>query len=142
MLDTIRTYEQEISKCLFEIRQTENRTAFSKLREVLKDKDDIIEYFNKGEKSEIKFQVVTQVLNLVLSYLRILLTYIKRSNEFDMIEVEGSSLIKLLQSLQPDFSHFSSTFSLFNSIPLNYRLSLRIYSSVLILSYYGGTNQP
>lgn len=78
--DTCSKLSYEAKKCL-------SAPYYTRLRKVMDDKNDIVNSFLKGEKSYLKEKIVEQSLNLVISYLKLLANFSKRSKELSSIDV-------------------------------------------------------
>ncbi|HHW31247.1 MAG TPA: hypothetical protein GXX20_06180 [Clostridiaceae bacterium] len=64
-----------------------NTAQNQKLRKIMEDKDDIVNSFFRGERSFLKEKVVEQTLNLVASYIRLLMNYAIRSKELEEMDI-------------------------------------------------------
>jgi len=64
-----------------------NTAQNQKLRKIMEDKDDIVNSFFRGERSFLKEKVVEQTLNLVASYIRLLMNYAIRSRELEEMDI-------------------------------------------------------
>ena len=64
-----------------EAKRIVNSTYLKKLRKVMDDKDSIMNSFFKGEHGYLKEKIVEQTLNLVVSYVRLLVNFCVRSKE-------------------------------------------------------------
>jgi len=64
-----------------------NTSQNQKLRKMMEDKDDIVNSFFRGERSFLKEKVVEQTLNLVASYIKLLMNYAIRSKELEEMDI-------------------------------------------------------
>jgi hypothetical protein len=83
----IEALNDSCSKLSYEAKKCLSAPYYTRLRKVMDDKNDIVNSFLKGEKSYLKEKIVEQSLNLVISYLKLLANFSKRSKELSSIDV-------------------------------------------------------
>jgi hypothetical protein len=65
-----------------------NNTYQQKLGRVIGDKDEIVNSFFRGERSYLKEKIVEQTLNLVVSYLKLLINFCIRNRELSSVNMD------------------------------------------------------
>jgi hypothetical protein len=83
----IRNLNYMSIKLFSEAKKHTNSTYQQKLRKVVEDKNEMVESFFRGEPSMLKERIVEQALNLVVSYIRLLTNFCKRSRELSNVDV-------------------------------------------------------
>jgi hypothetical protein len=73
-----------------EAKKHTNAAYSQKLKNIMDDKDDIINSFFRGEKSYLKEKIVEQTLNLVVSYIRLLTNFCIRNRELSEFNASES----------------------------------------------------
>ncbi len=74
-------------KLSYEAKKCLSAPYYARLRKVMDDKNDILKSFLEGERGYLKERIVEQALNLVISYLKLLANFSKRSKELAGMDV-------------------------------------------------------
>ncbi len=83
----IQELDKKCSSLSYEAKKCLSAAYYPRLRKVMDDKKDIVDSFIKGERGYLKERIVEQTLNLVISYLKLLANFSKRSKELTNMDV-------------------------------------------------------
>ncbi|MDP4180648.1 MAG: hypothetical protein Q8942_06120 [Bacillota bacterium] len=78
------------NKCVelaYESKKYINSAYYARLRKVMDQKNDILNSYYNGEQGYLKGKIVEQTLNLLMTYLKLLINYFKRSRELSAIDI-------------------------------------------------------
>jgi len=80
-IDNIKELNYRAKRLFYDVRNTADNRHYLKMRKVMEDKNSIYESFFNGEYDPIKERILTQALNLTVSYISILKNYTIRLKE-------------------------------------------------------------
>ncbi|MCX7841941.1 MAG: hypothetical protein N2489_02565 [Clostridia bacterium] len=86
-ISRIRQLDRECQKLGYEARRVLNQAHYQKLKKVMESKNEIVSSFFRGESSYLKERIVEQTLNLVASYIKLLINYSKRTRELNQTDL-------------------------------------------------------
>lgn len=74
-------------KLFSQARKHADNVYMQRLKRVMEDKDDIVDSFFRGERSFLREKIVEQTLNLVVSYIKLLMNFCIRSRELSGVNI-------------------------------------------------------
>lgn len=84
---SIKELDSECMSLSHEAKKCLSAAHYPRLKKVMDDRKDIVDSFFKGERGFMKEKIVEQTLNLVISYLKLLANFSKRSKELTNTDV-------------------------------------------------------
>ena len=83
----LKELNQKCIQLAYEAKRYVNSAYYARLKRVMDQRTDILNSYFNGEKSYLKGKIVEQTLNLLLSYLKLLINFAKRSRELSNIDI-------------------------------------------------------
>lgn len=86
-IDGIRKLSLDCNDLYNRVRKTVDRQALIKIREILQEKDELMNLFYQDKEDFLKQKVVEQALNLVIAYIRLISDFNLRIRDFDAVDI-------------------------------------------------------
>jgi hypothetical protein len=83
----LRSLNQKCIQLAYEAKRYVSSAYYARLKKVMDQKNDILNSYMNGEKGYLKGKIVEQTLNLLLTYLKLLINFSKRSKELSSIDI-------------------------------------------------------
>jgi len=83
----LKELNEKCIKLAYEAKRYVNSAYYARLKKVMDQRTDILNSYYNGEKSYLKGKIVEQTLNLLLTYLKLLINFAKRSRELSNIDI-------------------------------------------------------
>ncbi len=83
----LRELNEKCVQLAYEAKRHLNSAYYSRLKKVMDQRTDILNSYKNGEKSYLKGKIVEQTLNLLLTYLKLLINFAIRSKELSNVNI-------------------------------------------------------